>query len=214
MNRRPNETLHQYDLLPSSYRIRNRVRLLSRSWSAVVMILTAVFIAATAASLLHVHRQNQLHTEIACAALPLRQLRQEATQLRLRNEQRDRWCQLVESAKPDDSALQTIAAIALASQNGNRQILIDAVHLRFEVESAVTEASAGPWTSPTLDIAARATSAAAQQGWFDRLVQLERIDRLTFEGASEDEQSAVRLVQDGMLHLQLTGTPLATRVMP
>jgi len=130
------------------------------------------------------------------------------------NDRREAWCQLVESAKPDDSALQAIAEIALASQNGNREILIDTLHLRFQVEPPVDATPVPQWVMPSLAIHARATTPAAQQGWFDRLKLSNRIQQLSFVGEDSTQGGAVRLIQDGLLHLQIDGTPLATRVLP
>ena len=116
MSRRRSSALATMDLLPSSYQRKRRVQQLSRSWAAVIMILLAAFCCAVGESVLRAHRQASNNAQLACTAMPLQAIRNNVIALQTQNRKHTEWCDMVESARPDDSTLQTLAAIAVASQ--------------------------------------------------------------------------------------------------
>lgn len=210
----PSDPLRSLDLLPGSYRQRRRVQQLSRSWVILLMILVAVFVTTVAEAAWSRQRRAKRDAELAYAALPVRQLRNEVIGLQASNQRRERTCALVETARPDDNALQALAGIATASQQTGSDILVDQLHLRFHVEPPASAESVPEWSLPYLAIQARAANPESQAQWFNRLNQFDRLDQLMFQGADQSQGTPVRFVQDGWLHLQLTGIPLATRVLP
>ena len=226
--------LDQFDLLPPSFRYQIRVQQVLHSWLTIIVALIAVLIGVIVATTYRVHRNRQLNERIASAAIPLMELRSDVIELREENNQRSQWCRSVEAARPDDSALQTLAAVAVASQNGNGQIIIDSIHLRLPIEFPASATKTPDWATPQITITARLLRGDAVGGWVDRLNSFDRIESASIVAANDhrsqrgSDWSPVRAsvpeltpggptltqVQNQIDPLQLTATPLATRVVP
>ncbi len=209
-------SLMQFDLLPPSFHYQIRLRQLRCSWLLTVLILGAVLCGVTAATVLRRHRDQLTHQRIAAAAAPLIELRRDVFSLQEQIESHEKHCRRVEAAKPDDSGLQTLAAIAAASQTGTRDIIVDTLQLRLPIEYPASAKEPPSWALPHLEISARILG-DAEEPWIDRLNSFDRIESASvvtnqFGGNGEGED-------DFRLHLEsypvrVTAIPNATRVLP
>ena len=84
--------------------------------------------------------------------------------------------------------------------------------MRLKVESTDVE-SVPDWSIPQLTIQARANSVTTREKWIDRIQRSDRVNHLVLDD-DESTNGPVRMDQDGMLSLELTGAPIATRVLP
>ena len=179
----------------------------------IVVILSVVFCIVLGQSVYSARCRTERNAKIGWAALPIRQLRQDVIALQSRNRQRTQWCALVDSAKPDDSVLQTVAGIAMTLQPADHDILIDRLHLRLPVEIASSDDSR-EWSLPLLSIDLRSKNSVAQRRWLDQIEQLDRIERLAFDSQETTAGDSSRFGPNGLQRLQLNATPVATRVLP
>ena len=206
-------TLNQFDLLPPSFRYRNRVRQILCSWITIVCMLLAILCGVIAATTFSIHRDHRMNEQIASTAIPLIDLRRDVIKLQDENNQRKQWCEWVETTRPDDSALQTLAAIAVASQNGTQEAIIDSLHLRLPIEYPISAAQTPSWAVPRIAISARITTDQAVQPWIDRLNSIDRIEAAAAV-ADSNMPAGKRIESSDIGRVQLTATPLATRVLP
>jgi hypothetical protein len=209
MSRQKSNSLVSLDLLPISYRRRARARQVIRSWFTVVAILVAVFFVVLAKSIRSAYLRTERNAKIGWAALPIRQLREDVIVLQSRNRQRSQWCNLVHSAKPDDSALQALAGIAGTLRQADRAIFIDTLQLRLPVET-------GPLAKlpPLLSMDLRSKDLSSRRSWLDRLEHLDRIESFDVEQRHAVTVDSSVLGLSGLQHVQVTGIPIATRVLP
>lgn len=200
----------QFDLLPPSFHYHDRVRKLIRSWVMVVCMLAATLCAVTIATFLRIRHNHRTNLRIASAAIPLMQLRSDVIQLQESTALRERWCQWVESARPGDDMLQTLAAIAKASRSDSRQIMIDSLQVRLPIEFPATTKETPTWATPLLSVSARFAADDALTLWLDQLKSLDRIEPASIDESRQGSSDP----EDGFRRVQLTATPRATRVMP
>ncbi|MCP4889789.1 MAG: hypothetical protein GY904_24680 [Planctomycetaceae bacterium] len=147
--------------------------------------------------------------KIGWAALPIRQLRADVIALQSQNRQCSQWCDLVHSAKPDDSALQTLAGIAGTLQSADQTILIDALELRLPVETGPLAKS-----KPLLSVDLRSADLASRRSWLNRLEHLDRIESFAIEQQTAATGDFSRFGLNGLQHVQVSGVPRSTRVLP
>lgn len=202
------------DLLPGWFRDRQRGRRICANWITLAMLLAAVLVCCGLASWLRVQREQQFRLQMAARAEPILALRQRAQRWNQQDGRRETWCGWVESARPDDSLLQTLAALAAASRVEPPEVVIDEIEIRLPLESAVASSpKPSPATSPTADpgsvagqlsVLGRVASPEAALRFAQRLNQQRRVEAAKVE-AVPDEQTA---------SLTLTATPVATRIVP
>lgn len=208
--------LEQFDLLPPSFRYRHRLRGILCGWVTLVCFLLAVLIGVTAITVMRTVHTNRTNQQIASTAIPLLDLRRDVFRLQEENQRRQRLCRWIQSAKPQDSMLQMLAAIAAASQTGERpqtgdaQITIDTVALRLPVEFPGPATKPPAWAEPFLTIVARPTSIDLVQSWVDRLNSLDRVT----EASVAAESVEVGSKNGDISSVRLTATPVSGRVQP
>jgi hypothetical protein len=200
-------TTTPFNVLPPSFSYQQRVRSSFYSWLSIVGTLAVILVAVILASLLRRSEIKQRNEQIVASALPLISLRQDVQRLETFNEQCEQACRAVETAQPDDSLLQTIAAIAVVSESAQPGILVDSVQLRLPIEYPESP-TAPSWAEPILAISARVINAEAASSWGDQLNELDRIANAVVES-----DSAVA-GPTGLTQIHVKATPLATRVLP
>ena len=162
-----------------------------------------------AATLMRARRISRANEQLAVAAMPLMDLRRDVLQLHEDHSRLLGWCQQSEAARPSDDILQSIAAIALASQTGQGDVIVDSLHLRLPHEYSVTAAEPPHWAIPVVSIAARVSEQGKVDKWLDRLNQFARIKL-----AKVQTESGPLTVPGDAISLQISATPIATRVAP
>lgn len=221
-----NDSLHQFDLLPPSFRYRHRLHGVFCGWVALICFLIAVLVGGTAVTIMRTLQTNRTNQQIASTALPLLDLRRKVFHLQESNKQRQQWCRWVESTKPDDSMVQVLAAVAAASQasdssrastqarTSDRQITIDSVSLRLPLEFPISSSEPPAWAVPFLTIIARPTSTDLVQPWVERLNGFDRIAAVSLADDTNERVSKLQSTNEEDMSVRLTATPVATRVQP
>lgn len=208
--------VQSFDLLPPSFRYRHRLRGVLWGWMTFVCFLIAVLLGVTTVVTMRAIQASRVNQQIASTAIPLLDLRRDVIRLQEANKQRQQWCRWVQSAKPDDSMIQVLAAIAAASQTidqspaGEQQITVDAVSLRLPIEFPLSAETPPPWAVPFMTIVARPASSALVQPWIERLNSLDRITAASI--AEEDDDDDVTTT--GITSVRLTARPVTGRVHP
>lgn len=193
--------LDQYELLPPGYQYECRIRNVLYGWITVICWLLAILCGVAVMTALRSHRDQQSHDQLVATAMPLIDLRRNVFQLQSGNAQRLKWCQWVESAKPDDDAFQALAAIIASPQD----IEIDQLSIRLPLEYPLTAKEVPDWAVPHLAVTARVASPEVAQQWVQRLSRSDRIDAATVD---------VKPLELAGGRVELTATPRTTRVLP
>ena len=199
---------HAFNLLPETFYYKTRVGQLTRSWIGVLSILTAILFGVAIATVYERQRQKQTYRELAAAAAPLMNLRQQVSLLQEDTRRRERLCGAVETSRPNDDLLQTLASIA--SSTRIESVLVDSVRIRLPVESAAPESS----STAEILIDARVENNSSQS-WLDALAKSKRI---TTPKIVEEEHAPQINGRKGNLaptqSLRVRGTPAVTRILP
>ncbi|MEM1069921.1 MAG: hypothetical protein AAGI63_13560, partial [Planctomycetota bacterium] len=202
--------LHPFDLLPNSFHQSRRVSALFRSWTTVILILLAGFFLVVVESVLTAQRNAHRNEALACEALPLWDLRETVMARQVANDELQQCCVGLESARPDDSLLQVLAGVALSTESAKGDVIVDALHVRLAVETAHTQTTS---TRETLSIKARVKNAAVLQQWIELLESQARLRDITHRFDEESGTAAIT-GRSQMLQVEITGVPIATRVLP
>ncbi len=205
MNATTCHPLDQFELLPVAFRNVRRVRHVSYGWIATVVALLVSLCFAVIVSSLRLRAEHQAREHLVAAALPLFDLRRDVLQLQRDNARRMKWCEQVESAKPDDNVFQTIATVAATIPANRQNIKIDKFHIRLPLEYPGMAKEVPDWAAPRLLVSARVISADAASHWIAKLNASARIDGATIKNVSAG-------LLDGQM--EVTAIPLATRVSP
>jgi hypothetical protein len=177
-------------------------------------MLSVTLCAVAVATLLRKHHAHRANVRIASTAIPLMDLRRDVIRLQQETNQRNQWCRWVDSARPDDSALQTLAAVALASQSETNDIVIDALHLRMPIEFSATAKATPAWAIPHVSVSARIASPGMVDQWVDQLNAVDRIEAASVVVNDRDSKRDSLQTAGEINRVELTATPLATRVLP
>ena len=199
-----------YQLLPPSYEKNRRATRVAYGWTAangmLLILLGTLAVVATTKQ----RRNDQARAKIAAAAFPLYQLRRDTTLLEQTNQQRQDWCQAVESARPDDNGFQTLAAVAASLSADASNIEVDQIAIQIPRERHDRAPNEPLWETGSIDITARVHSIATAHQWVGRLDASDRITNVTLESLiSEGGERRI----EGQ-RIEITATPLATRVLP
>lgn len=162
------DEINQYNLLPRTHQYQTRVRQLIRSWLGVLSVLVATLAGVAIATLVERHRLKLARHQLATTAEPLLELRQQVSLIQEDSARLSRLCELVETSRPNDDLLQTIAAIA--SSTKAEELLVDSVRIRLPSETK----SAEPANSAEIVIEAHVDSDATES-WLRELKNSKRI---------------------------------------
>ena len=203
---------NQVNLLPPAIAETVRLRRNFFVWFVVVSSALAVLISTMIVVGMHYQQSRQRNEQLVAAAIPLMDLRQDVIQLRAENHRRNQWCDFVESAKPNDDVLQSLAAIAARTDD---TVLIDTVLVRLPVEHAGDVDSPPEWSLPKLEVTARVPLANSVSGWVERLSQSDRIQTPVLTEDNDLEQANVLRLQDNATRrIELSAIPAFTGVLP
>ena len=203
----------QVSLLPLAFTSSLRLRRVFIAWFVVVSVAISVLGSVSAVLALRMRRTRHANEQLAAAAIPLMNLRRDVIRQRAENHKRSQWCDIVESARPSDDALQTLAAIAIRT---DPQILIDTVHLRLPVEYTGPAESMPQWATPTLELSARIPQAKPVARWIQELTRSDRIHNMQLQDddLQQTKTNSARISSDATQRVNLAATPLASGVLP
>lgn len=175
-----------FDLLPDQYRIDQQLRATRFIWMMILGALTAVFICSAIAEAIKHRFETQRRGHLIANAFPVVALRQQILQQSLQQSSEIEFIEAVESAKPSDELLQTLAGITSKSCRADRSIEIEFIKLRLPLEytqqASTTDQSLVPtWATGNLLISAVAKSSTEARRWTQQIKQLERINADEFK---------------------------------
>ena len=133
----PHSLSSQYNLLPHAFGQRRQLRKFVFSWLSLNVSLFAILIAVSCAELLQVQQTLTHRQSIIQRAAPLKKLEQTTDQQRSDNHELAISVHLLESVKPDDSLLQTVAAIASGLNKANLKAPIESMHVVLPTEDVM-----------------------------------------------------------------------------
>jgi hypothetical protein len=194
-------------MLPREYKLRRRLDNVRYGWVTVVSSLAAIFLVSLYASWRQ-HRLTTAHqSRLLAAAEPVQELRSTAVSLEQVNETRRRLCRLAESSRPDDSLLQTLAAVSSAVREAGPVIDVLSIHVELPRE--------GARASEPGDGAAAPGGAVAVRCRCDRFETAERFSK-TLAATGRVESTSVRVDPDksDSSVTMVIATPLVPTVLP
>jgi hypothetical protein len=115
------------------------------------------------------------------------------------------WHEWVATAKPDDSLLQTLGAIAEATRPNATEIEIQSLEIQLQREYPDRFKQPPRWAAPQLAITAEVNNGVVARSWLDRLTASDRI---------EDAASRIAPGVSAEGAIQINAIPLATRWVP
>ena len=146
---------------------------------------------------------KQRHARVAAEAQPLEELRRSVIDIEQRTKQSETWITAIETAKPDDSVLQTLASIAGATVE-DAMIDVEMVDVQLAIEFPANLTEPPEWAQPRLEITARVSDREVANEWAKRIDLSDRV-------SSASVRTSINADDD---LLQITGAPQATRVLP
>lgn len=199
-----------FELLPPSYRARRNAQRAIHRWSSVILILLTVTLGSAAALWARGQRVTRQNAELVAQAEPIRELRQATRVIEAENLLLEKWCLWVESAKPDDCVLQTLAAVALATQNGDplppqKHLDVQSIEVKLPLEYDLASENPPTWAAPKFSMTVTANSRDVLMPWNDRLEKTGRLENVKLTAPGGVWHEAL---------IQVNATPLATRTVP
>lgn len=199
---------HSYQMLPDLFVQRQSATRVWQFWSAMIFVMLSTLSGIASAFWAQGHKAQTRNANLVALSAPLSELRRESSRLEHENKVCNDWIQIVQSARPDDSVLQSLLAIAESTVDIQNEITIQAVEIKLPLEhSGGTEVPR--WAQPELVIEATARSGRdAKQRvreWVTNLGKSERIVTVSLLRDADD---------DGQSKIEIVGIPRSTRVLP
>ena len=226
MIRRASSTdpLASYNLLPAAFPIRRRGRRACYLWFCVTAALAATLAGVRTTDCYHRQSFRRSEIHVQAVALPIASMRDNAITLKEENRRLRQWCELVETARPDDSLLQTLASVAAAvsSERESVEVTTITVVLPDEHASSATDESDGrepAARSPLISITGRVRSAETAKRIAAELESSPRIESVAIADTSRPgeaaEQETTSATKDALrMSMRIDGTPVVARVLP
>lgn len=206
------ESIRQFDLLPSEFRDEVEASRVRGFWILSFSLLCIGLGHLLMTDLFRHETDRRFQTMLQAKVAPILQVRDEARRQLANQSTRLRWIEQVETARPDDCLLQTLAAVSLAVAPDADQVLVDSIEISLATELPVSLPSPTNTldtqqqdvvTVPAMVINGRSGSDAVAN-LISRLNAQPRVEKMTVEPNSNE---------DGTL-FQVIGVPRITRVLP
>jgi hypothetical protein len=197
--------VQECELLPRTYFVRRHAARVLSLWGFIVVSLATTGCGLLVPLWMQGKRTREYHSRLIADAVPLAELRRRTQLMEAENERNAEWCVVLESAKPDDSLLQTLAAIAKATQAAETGIEINSLEIQLPLEYPARYTQPPRWAAPQLSISATVSDGITARKWLERMSASDRI-----------EDTASKLAPgswDGGM-LQVNAHPLTTRWLP
>ncbi len=208
----PMNSIRQLDLLPEEFR--DEVETLrARGFWILAFSLLSIGLGHLVLTDLFRHESNRrFETRLRAKVEPVLKIRDDARRQLTDLSSRRRWIEQLDTARPDDSLVQALAAVATAVGPDADRVMIDSIEISLATElpaspsspQSTTEAEQPTLvTTPTIIIGAR-SDANASASLVSRLSEQPRIDHVTIEPNLNGDGSRI----------QLMGVPRSTRILP
>ena len=128
--------LAAFDLLPPAFYHGHKIRQVAAVWVTIGVSLIAALCAVGLDTVVRIERDARTRSQLVATAIPLLELRERVIILRNANAEQTKWCRWVDSARPHDDVLQTLAVLAQASDGMEELVKVDRIQVRLPVEQA------------------------------------------------------------------------------
>ena len=192
-------------LLPPRFFARRHNRRVFWLWLFVVVSLSSATIGVLTPVWLRGKRIRTQNARLIAESQPLSDLRRKTQLLQLETARQAKWSLWVESAKPDDSLLQTMAAVAEATKPAESGIEIESLEIQLPLEYPANFQRPPHWAAPQLSLTAQVADGITARGWLARLNASDRIEGASSKLASGSWQGS---------KIQIDAKPLSTCVLP
>ncbi len=203
-------SIRQLDLLPETFRDEVETSRARGFWILAFSLLSIGLGHLVLTDLFRHETNRRFETRLRAKVEPVLQIREEARRHLTDHASKRRWLEQVETARPDDCLLQTLAAVTIAVGPNADQIMIDSIDISLATELPANSSSPQNtpdterpdlMTTPAIVISARSdTNTAANL--VSRLSEQPRIDNVTLEPSQDGTQVYVK------------GVPRLTKVLP
>lgn len=197
--------LQTADLLPGQFRQQRQVNRTIYVWATLVLASGSIFAGTLLAFWAQAKQTESEQTRLIADAAPLKQVRDDVVRMQSDVEALRTACSLVESAKPSDELLQTLAAIMVISNDFDQDVIIDSINVRLALEYPQTESTTPTWAESDLSIMMSFPDEHVQVDWIDRLGKSDRIEKPTIQHEQQIAES---------MRATLTATPVAITDLP
>ena len=194
-----------FQMLPSSFAQRRISLRILYGWAAVNFILFALLCSLVTVFWIQGKHVRSKRSDIVRAAYPLVELRRQCERMERDTLLQNRWVEVVNSTKPDDSALQTLLAVSKATAATENAIEVQSVEVRMPLEHAANGTAVPDWAKPRLLITADVANGATADRWHKRIESFDRVTRTSLR--TPNGNWANRTVQ-------VSGEPVPTKVLP
>lgn len=194
-----------FQMLPGSFEQRRSSLRILYGWAAINFILFALLCSLVTVFWVQGKHVRSKRSDIVRAAYPLVDVRRQCERMQRDTSLQNRWADVVNSAKPDDSALQTLLAVSQATGATENAIDVQSVELRMPLEHTASGAAVPDWAKPRLLITADVVNGSTADRWHKRIESFDRVTRTSLR--TPNGTWANRTVQ-------VSGEPVPTKVLP
>lgn len=199
-----------FELMPPSFRNAREAKSVLTAWTIVNTFLLAFLLGSVVAIFLRGQAMRRRNAQLVAEAKPLFQIRNESIFLEKQTRVIERYSESVTTAKPDDSLLQILAAVALATHptehiDPDDHLQVQSVHVKLALEHSSPEGKTPTWAQPRFTMTAMANKPTAVTQWSGRLTGLERLQQLETKAPNSFFRETL---------VQANAVPRATRVVP
>ncbi len=207
----PSSFVRQLDLLPCEFYEEVETNRVRGWWAFVLTLLLIGFGNLVLTDWLRAESSRRYAKLLKDKVAPVLEIRNQALQQSVMNQKLQRWIGHVESARPDDSLVQTLAAVTTAVRTQSREAMVDSIEIALPTEivaissAADDSPNAHPHTVGKLAIDLRVSQTEIVQQLLARLAEQPRLDDVSVQGDT--------VAGDGT-RLKIYAVPQATRVQP
>lgn len=204
-----------FELMPPRYRTSREAQLTFFSWLTIVAILLTVTSGSAVLIWIKGQQKRISDNRLASIARPIRELKLKADLLEAENALNAKWVQWVSSARPDDSILQIMASVAIAThgdatsdqaiQGEDAHLDVQTIHIKLPLEYSGNAPKPPTWAEPSFSVSAIAKKRSLVMSWSDRLEDIGRLTNVKLNSPA----GAWRQAQ-----VQVDAMPLSTRTLP
>lgn len=199
-----------FELMPPRYRAKRQAERALLKWSGVLLVLLSITIGSSIALEIRGRRTTQRNADLIAEAKPLSDLRDRSQILDAENALLEKWCHWVETSKPDDSIVQVLGAVALATHHRDapgpdEHLDVQSIDIKLPLEHDATSSVTPTWAEPKFSLTAVARSRDVLMPWNDRLEKTGRLQNVKLTTPAGSWREAV---------IQVNAIPLASRIVP
>ena len=199
-----------FELMPAAYRARRQAQRTLHRWSSLILVLLSIAIGSTVALWVRGRRINRRNASLVAQAEPIADLRRKIQVMETENLLLEKWCAWVESAKPDDDAVQILGAATLATHHqgpvpAEKHLDVQSIEIKLPREFDVSVSKPPTWAEPKFTLVVTAGNRDILMPWTQRLEKTGRLQDVKLATPGGNWREAL---------IRVNAEPLSTRMVP